>query len=156
MLLTSAKVPARLEPSGLYRSDGKRPDGISLLPWKNGKFLFWDVACPDSFAPSHLVSSASGAGVVAEQADQIKHSKYSTLQPKFHFVPVAIETSGVFGLEASIFLHDLSRRLRQATSEPKAFNHLLQRISVASQQANSMAVLGSLDVNYKELNCTVF
>ena len=32
--LTSAKIPARLEPSGLYRSDGKRPDGISVVLWK--------------------------------------------------------------------------------------------------------------------------
>ena len=35
--LTSAKIPARLEPSGLQRSDGKRPDGITMVPWKCGK-----------------------------------------------------------------------------------------------------------------------
>ena len=43
--LTSAKIPARLEPSGLYRSDGKRPDGISVVPWKSGKLLVWDATC---------------------------------------------------------------------------------------------------------------
>ena len=32
--LTSAKIPAHLEPSGLYRSDGKRPDGILWSPGK--------------------------------------------------------------------------------------------------------------------------
>ena len=36
--LTLAKVPAKLESSGLHRSDGKRPDGILLLPWKDGNF----------------------------------------------------------------------------------------------------------------------
>ena len=35
--LSSAKIPSRLEPSGLYRSDGKRPDGISVVPWRRGK-----------------------------------------------------------------------------------------------------------------------
>ena len=30
--LVVAKVPSRLEPNGLYRSDRKRPDGISLAP----------------------------------------------------------------------------------------------------------------------------
>jgi hypothetical protein len=31
--LASAEVPSRLEPSGLLRDDGKRPDGMSLMPW---------------------------------------------------------------------------------------------------------------------------
>ena len=34
--LRSAQVPARLEPSGLTRSDGKRPDGATLAPWRRG------------------------------------------------------------------------------------------------------------------------
>ena len=51
--LTSAHVPSRLEPSGLYRSDGKRPDGITVVPWKNRKLLVWDATCPDTFAPSY-------------------------------------------------------------------------------------------------------
>ena len=29
--LYSAKVPSRLEPSGIYRLDGKRPDGITMV-----------------------------------------------------------------------------------------------------------------------------
>ena len=32
--LSSAKVPSRLEPAGIYRSDGKRPDGITVVPWE--------------------------------------------------------------------------------------------------------------------------
>jgi len=31
------------EPHGLVRSDGKRPDGLTLVPWKGGKPLAWDV-----------------------------------------------------------------------------------------------------------------
>ena len=39
----SAEVPVTKEPAGLLRSDGKRPDGISLVPWQSGKSLCWDV-----------------------------------------------------------------------------------------------------------------
>ena len=70
---------------------------------KDGKFLVWDVTCPDSFAPSYLVSSASGAGVGAKQAVHNKNLKHFTIQPTFHFVLVTIDTSRVFGPEASTF-----------------------------------------------------
>ena len=43
--LSSIKVPSILEPKGLTRSDGKRPDGINLAPWDEGKQLVWDVTC---------------------------------------------------------------------------------------------------------------
>ena len=39
--MSAAKIPARLESSGLARSDGKRPDCISMVPWKEGKLLVW-------------------------------------------------------------------------------------------------------------------
>jgi hypothetical protein len=41
--LSAAGLPSRLEPSGLHRSDGKRPDGMSMTSWEQGKFLVWDA-----------------------------------------------------------------------------------------------------------------
>ena len=38
--------PSRLEPTDIYRSDGKCPDGASIVPWKGGRVLFWDATCP--------------------------------------------------------------------------------------------------------------
>ena len=51
--LTSAGVPSQLEPTGICLSDGKRPDGATIVPWKTGRVLVWDATCPDMFAPSH-------------------------------------------------------------------------------------------------------
>ena len=31
--LTAAGIPVSKEPSGLTRTDGKRPDGLTLIPW---------------------------------------------------------------------------------------------------------------------------
>ena len=41
--LKSGGVPSRLEPTGLSRTDGKRPDGITLTPWRRGLSLLWDA-----------------------------------------------------------------------------------------------------------------
>ena len=35
--LTRAGVPAIKEPNGLARADGKRPDGLTLVPWREGR-----------------------------------------------------------------------------------------------------------------------
>jgi len=54
---SKADIPARLEPTNLARDDGRRPDGASLVPWANGKCLFWDFTCPDTLALSHIHKS---------------------------------------------------------------------------------------------------
>ena len=38
-VLISAGVQEKREPPGLLRSDGKRADGVSVVPWRSGKFL---------------------------------------------------------------------------------------------------------------------
>ena len=43
-----------LEPYGLYRTDGERPDGVTMIPWEMGKVLVWDVMVVDALVPSRL------------------------------------------------------------------------------------------------------
>ena len=69
-------VPSRLEPSGLYRSDGKRPDGVSIVPWKCGQLLVWDATCPDTYLST---IAAHQVGAVAQQAEDRKMQKYKHL-----------------------------------------------------------------------------
>ena len=66
---SAAGVPIVKEPTDLSRSDGKRPDGLSLVPWQNGKALCWDVTvtfCP--LADSYISAAARDAGAAAELA----------------------------------------------------------------------------------------
>ena len=141
--LVTAGIPAQLEPTGVCRSDGKRPDGSTVMPWRCGRALAWDATCPDTYAPSHLRLATSEAGAVAEQAEMRKSVKYADLQASHHFVPVAIETSGVFGQEALSFIRELGRRLRVKTGEPQSHFYLQQRVAVAVQRGNTAAVMGT-------------
>ena len=56
-----AKITAEKEPPGLLRSDKKRPDGVTLIPWKQGKCLAWDMTMSDTYAQSHLPTTATNA-----------------------------------------------------------------------------------------------
>ena len=47
-----ADVPSTKEQAGLLRGDGKRPDGLTLVPWQSGRSLTWDVTVVDTLANS--------------------------------------------------------------------------------------------------------
>ena len=141
--VVAAKVPSRLEPSGLYRTDGKRPDSITVVPWKKGKLLIWDATCHDTFASSYSPSATREAGAVAALAEERKTAKYAHLNPTHAFTPVAIETSGVFGPQTMAFLKELGQRLAQASGDERSTTYLFQRLSVAVQRGNSASVLGT-------------
>ena len=66
--LSSAGIPVTKEPNGLTRSDGKRPDGLTLVPWKDGKPLTWDTTVICTVADSYVGGSAREAGSAAKTA----------------------------------------------------------------------------------------
>ena len=142
--LSSAKIPSRLEPSGLYCSDEKRPDGISVVPWKSRKLLVWDAMCPDTFTPLYEMSATSEPGAVAALAEVRKEAKYTSLCSTHVLIPVAIETSGVFGPKSLSFIRELGRQIVHVTAEVNSTNYLMQRLAVVVQRGNSAAVLGTM------------
>ena len=78
-------------PSGLYKFDGKCPNGCSIIPWRSGKVLVWDATCSDTYAPSHLPTSATQAGAVVAQAERLKLANYAHLDSSHSFMPFAVE-----------------------------------------------------------------
>ena len=68
-----------MEPVGLM-SDGKRPDGATLISWAKGKPLALAITVPDIFAASNKHDTAAlYSGAAANQASTLKTSKYSEL-----------------------------------------------------------------------------
>jgi len=53
----SAGILCTKEPLGLSRSDGKRPDDLSLVPWEAGKPLTWDVTVICPLADSYVAAA---------------------------------------------------------------------------------------------------
>ena len=135
--LDAAGFHSILEPVGLDRGDGKRPDGMTVFPFSSGKPLVWDATCSDTFAPSVLAKSAADPGYAARAAEERKTSKYGDLTSRYAFTPIAVETSGVFGPKSSAFLEKLGSLLSRRTGEPREPAWLFERLSIAVARGNA-------------------
>ncbi len=148
--LNSCHVPNRLEPPGLTRNDGKRVDGITLIPWQNGRCIAWDVTCGDTFAPSYINNTSRQAGFVAAKAEVLKRAKYSSIiEQNIDFLAFSVETSGLFGNEALKFTKEIGKRLHKATGEKRSKMFLLQRLGLAIQRGNAASLMGTFPLSEK-------
>lgn len=142
--LNRAGIPAIKEPSGLTRSDGKRPDGQTLIPWNDGRTLLWDATVVDTVAASYITETAAAAGGAAEIAATRKHAKYSELERRYTVVPVAVETFGPINREGLAFLTETGSRLCRTTGDARETSLLFQSLSVTIQRFNAVAFQGTM------------
>ena len=141
--LVKAGVPSIKEPAGLFRSDGKRPDGCTLIPWKNGKCLSWDVTAPDTLSQSHLAGCSVEAGSAAEAAARLKVAKYADILRTHDFVPIAVETMGPINKDGLKFIDSLGHKLTLISGDPREKCFLYQRLSIIVQRCNAVSFSGS-------------
>ncbi|XP_063359880.1 uncharacterized protein LOC134658517 [Cydia amplana] len=142
--LCTASLPATLEPSGLSATDGKRPDGCTLVPWSLGRPLAWDATCVDTLAPSHVEGSARKPGTAADQAQTLKRRKYAFLTDRYDFAALAIETLGPWSTDTKQLIKEVSVRLIGVSGDHRAGSFLAQSLSLAVQRGNAASILGSI------------
>jgi hypothetical protein len=141
--LSRADIPAVKEPAGLLRSDGKRPDGLTQIPWQGGRCLTWDVTVTDTLAPSYLDATSTAAGAAAEGAASRKELKYLALTSTHTFIPLAFETLGPINSKGISFFSELGHRLAARTGDIRETAFLYQRLSIAIQRFNAICFQGS-------------
>ena len=73
--LLHAGLPSTKEPAGLIRTDCKRLDGFTNVPWQAGKSAVWDVTVADTLADSYLASTSMTAAAIAELVATRKKSR---------------------------------------------------------------------------------
>ena len=147
-----AKIQAQKEPAGLSvftrgqngTTSLKRPDGATLIPWKRGRSVAWDVTVADTFATSYLPLTSLEAGSAAERAASLKNKKYEELARNHIFIPLACEVTGNWCSEAVEFLHELGDRISAVTGDRRESTFLFQRLSVALQKGNAACTIGTM------------
>ena len=142
--LDQAKISSTLEPIGLSRSgDGRRPDGLTLPTWTEGKNLIWDFTTADPLCDSYVKKASKEACSAAAGRENKKVEKYSNLSDNYYFVPVGAETYGAFGPQGLKLLKQIGKKIQTVTGEKRSTYYLLQSISMAIQRSNAVCVMGT-------------
>jgi len=140
----AAGVPVTKEPAGLFRTDGKRPGGLTRVPWQSDKPLCWDVTVICSLTEFYVNGAARKAGAAAEVAASRKDEKYEDLDSRYLFEPIAVETLGVLNSYANSLLKEIGYKISLNTGESREVSFLHQRISVLVQRFNAILLHDSL------------
>ena len=90
-----------------------------------------------------MTNSAIDPGHASRAAEDVKRKKYAALAERHHFVPFAVETTGVIGPAATELIRDLGMRIAASVDDPRATSFLFQRVSLAIARGNSFAILAS-------------
>jgi hypothetical protein len=142
--LTSIHVNSTLEPKELSRDDGKRPDGMTLVPWIKGQPLVWDVTIVDTLANSYVLKTSEVSGFAAKMACKRIHSKYSAIiSSNYVFKCLAVETLGPWCKEPIYFINVIGNRLIAESGDSKSKKFLFERISLAIQRGNAASIRGT-------------
>jgi hypothetical protein len=142
--LTSIHVNSNLEPNGQSRDDGKRPDGMTSVPWIKGQPLVWDVTVVDTLADSYVLKTSEVSGFAAEMACKRKHSKYgSIILSNYIFKGLAFETLGPWCKETIDFINVIGNRLIADSGDSKSKKFLFEKISLAIQRGNAASIRGT-------------
>jgi len=77
---TSAGIPVTKERTGLSRTDGKRPHGMTLIPWQAGRPVIWDVTVACTSADSYEVSVREVLAITDNITDRLYRLQWGKQQ----------------------------------------------------------------------------
>ena len=106
--LERASIPSCREPRNLLRDSELRPDGLTLIPWKEGKCLTWDVTVADTLAATYVSATSVKAGeVITLSNPRSKPVQTLALCPqKYRFDHITSVLSELYVLSESDFQFD--------------------------------------------------
>ena len=141
--LERASIPSCREPRNLLRDSELRPDGLTLIPWKEGKCLTWDVTVADTLAATYVSATSVKAGEAAARLAANKRDKCEEITHTHLFCPIAVETMGPVEDEGRDLLSAIGHLITKITGDPRETSFLFQRLSVIIQRGNAAAFRGT-------------
>lgn len=110
----------------------------------------WDTTCVDTFVVFHIQATRLQAGAAADQAQLLRHRKYSSLLKDYEFAALAIETLVCWSADMKSFVKGLSSRLIDASTQEVAY--LSKQIGLAVQRGDAASIKGT-GCNQIQMEC---
>ncbi|ESO09513.1 hypothetical protein HELRODRAFT_168505 [Helobdella robusta] len=120
------------EPSGIAAHDGKRPDGCTLIPWRAGRCLAWDVTVPGTFAERYV---------------QLTSKEYDGALPSMEFLPICIEVLGPMDRNTSGFFNRICKNISIRSGDSREYFFAMNNISCILQRFLRVCVLENVELN---------
>jgi len=112
LLKGSLCPPVSQSQVGLTRQDGKRPDGLTLIPWQRGRPLTWDVTTACTLSGPYVSIAVHSGSAAAAQVACRKAAKYHLLaQTGRLFQPIVVETLSPLNKSLIVFFSKLGRQI---------------------------------------------
>ncbi|ESO11959.1 hypothetical protein HELRODRAFT_158324 [Helobdella robusta] len=137
----------RTEPSGISALDGKRPDGCTLIPWRAGRCLAWDVTVPGTLAERYVHLTSKESGLAATRASDEKFKKYEGALPSMDFLPVCIEVLGPMDNNTSIFFKKICKMISGRSGDGRELFFAMNHISCLLQRFLRVCVTENVQLN---------
>ncbi|ESN94157.1 hypothetical protein HELRODRAFT_163941 [Helobdella robusta] len=135
------------EPSGIAAHDGKRPDGCTLIPWRAGRCLAWDVTVPGTFAERYVQLTSKESGLAATRASDEKIKKYDGALPSMEFLPICIEVLGPMDRITSGFFNRICKNISIRSGDSREYFFAMNNISCILQRFLRVCVLENVELN---------
>ena len=118
-----------------------------VYQFEGGNALLGDATCCDTFSKGYLIKSVTDP---TKQAEDWKLTRYYLLLDRL-FIPIAVETSGVLGLQIAFLLHQIDSKIADFRNEPWEVELLFQRIFLTVLRSKTFVILSIGIVNQKWL-----
>jgi len=145
----SASFPVTKEPTGVFRSDGIRPDGLTFVLWQSGRVLCWDVTVICPLDEPYVSGAQPPVRLVQQQSLPLHTRERNMLTQKVATFSNPLQLR-LLAVSARQLMSLLGRRIAQVSGEARESSFLFQRCSALVQRFNAVLLHDSLTV----IDCT--
>ncbi|ESO01059.1 hypothetical protein HELRODRAFT_175086 [Helobdella robusta] len=135
------------EPSGISAHDGRRPDGCTLIPWRAGRCLAWDVTVLGTLAERFVNLTSKECGLAAAGAADEKMKKYGNALPSMKFLPICIEVLGPMDPNTLKFFKAICKMISVRSGDSRELFFATNQISCLLQRFLRVCVLENIQLN---------